>query len=177
MHFKISLKRFSKLIFLLKVSRTKGGLYLIWAGPDESHVSYHEDGKYWVRSRGAKVIKKLRQPLSSFVGAETLSSGVYSHFGPMPDDRDESATAIRSNDVVIDYPATFGMEIILTDAAIHLPEVAGRKNSRVFVMESRPLIIVEAFEFQDRPFLSDRFPPSTTWIEGSNFFVNHQGRI
>src|SRR5437879_11963419 len=80
MHFKIYLRRFGKLIALQKISRTTGGIYFISPRSSSDYVSYHEDGKYWVRSRGKRFIKKLRQPLSNFVGLRR-SHREYSTFG------------------------------------------------------------------------------------------------
>ena len=95
----------------------------------------------------------------------------------MPDDRDEAAVSVKHDDVVVDFPSTFGIEIILSEKKIQLPDLAGRLHSRVYVKESRPLIIVEVFEFDVQPFLTDRYPTPTTWVENSNFFVDHPGRI
>ena len=177
MHFKIYLRRFGKLIALQKISRTTGGIYFISPRSSSDYVSYHEDGKYWVRSRGKRFIKKLRQPLSSFVGVETLSSGVFNIWAPMPDDRDESAVSVKHDDVVVDFASTFGIEIILSEKEIQLPNLAGRLHGRVHIKESKPLIIVEVFEFGGQPFLTDRYPALTTWVENSNFFVDHTRRI
>jgi hypothetical protein len=177
MHFKIYVRRFGKVIALQKISRTSGGIYFISPRSSSDYVSYHEDGKYWVRSQGKRYIKKLRQPLSNFVGIETLSSGVFNIWGSMPDDRDEAAVSVKPEDVVVDFPSTFGIEIILSEKEIHLPDLAGRLHSRVYIKESKPLIIVEVFEFDVQPFLTDRYPTPTTWVENSNFFVDHPERI
>lgn len=38
----------------------------------QDYVINHDDGRFWIRSRGAKVIKRLRQPLTTFKETETL---------------------------------------------------------------------------------------------------------
>jgi hypothetical protein len=177
MHFKIYLRRFGKLIALQKISRTSGGMYFISPRSSDDYVSYHEDGKYWVRSQGKRFVKKLRQPLSTFVGTETLSSGIFNCLGPMPDDRDETEVSVKPDDLIVDFRGSFGIEIILSKNMIQLLDLPGRINNRVFVEDSKPLIIVEAFEFQGAPFLTDRYPARTDWIEDTNFFINHTGKI
>jgi hypothetical protein len=71
--FKIYLRRFGKLIPLEKLSRTSRGLYFI-SPRSRDYISYHEDGKYWIRSQEKRFVKKIRQPLSTFQGIETLST-------------------------------------------------------------------------------------------------------
>ena len=175
MNFKIYLRRFGKLIALEKVSRTSGGLYFISRTPD--HISYHEDGKYWIESQGRPFVKKRRQPLSTFTGIETISMGMMSVFGSMPDDRDEADVTVKKEDIVIEFPGAFLIEIMLSGSVVRLPALSERLNSRIFVKEWHPVITIEAFEVASNVFPVDRFPPSVTWIEGENFFVNHKGRI
>ena len=176
MNFKIYLRRFGKLIPLEKLSRTSGGLYFI-SPRTGSYISYHEDGKYWIRSQGKRFVKKIRQPLSAYSGIETLSTGMIHVFGPMPDDRDEGNVPLKKEDLVIDFAGSFGIEIILSESVIQLAELPERANSRVFVKNWTPVITIEAFELKGNAFPVDRYPSSTTWIEGTNFFINHAGQI
>ena len=132
MKFKIYLRRFGKLIALEKLSRTSRGLYFI-SPRTGSYISYHEDGKYWIRSQDKRFVKKIRQPLSTFAGIETLSTAMINVFGPMPDDRDERDVPLNKEDLVIDFAGSFGIEIILSDSVIRLPELPERVNTRVFV--------------------------------------------
>ena len=173
MKFKIYLRRFGKLIALEKLSRNSGGLYFISPRGDD-YISYHEDGRYWNRSR---FVKKIRQPLSTFVGSETLSTARINVFGPMPDDRDEGNVPLKKEDLVVDFAGSFGIEIILSESVIQLAELPERANIRVFVKNWTPVITIEAFELKGTAFPVDRYPSSTTWIEGTNFFINHAGQI
>jgi hypothetical protein len=174
--FKIYLRRFGKLIALQKLSRTSGGLYFI-SPRSLDHISYHEDGKYWVRSQEKLLVKKLRQPLSTFTGIETLQRSTIHVFGPMPDDPDESTVQLKKEDIVIDCAGGFCIEIILSETLPLLPELPERMNARVFVKNWKPIITVEAFELPGNVFPVDRYPPATRWIEGSNFFFDHMGKI
>ena len=180
MEFRIYLRRFGKLIVIEKLSRTSQGLYFISPkSPPKirDHISYHEDGKYWVRSQGRPFVKKIRQPLSTFAGIETISMGMIGVFGPMPDDRDEADVPIRREDIVIDFAGRFCIEIMLSDSVVQLPASPERINARVFVRHWKPIVTVEAFELAGNSFSGDRYPTSTTWIEGTNFFINHTGKI
>ena len=176
MNFKIYLRRFGKPIALEKLSRTSGGLYFV-SPMGGDHVSYHEDGKYWVRSQGKRFLKKIRQPLSTFAGIETLSMATINVFGPMPNDRNEADVVLKEEDLVIDFVGSFYFEIILSESVIQLPELPDRIGSRVFVKNSKPIITVEAFQLAENASPVDRYPSSTTWIEGTNFFINHTGKI
>jgi len=171
--FKIYLRRFGKLIALEKLSRNSGGLYFI-SPRGGDYISYHEDGRYWNRSR---FVKKIRQPLSTFVGIETLSTARINVFGPMPDDPDEASVSLKKEDIVIDFAGSFCTEIILSDSVIRLPELPERVNTRVFVKKCKPVIIVEAFELAGNALPPDRYPTSTQWVDGTNFFINHTGKI
>jgi hypothetical protein len=183
--FKIYLRRFGKLIALEKLSRTSKGLYFISPRGGGDHITYHEDGKWWVQRRqkllgwNERFVKKIRQPLFSFAGIETLSTARLNVFGPMPDDPDEAEVRQKKEDIVIDFAATtFGIETILSDRIVQLPQLPERVNPRVFVKDWKPFIIIETFELADNSLpLVDRFPPSTTWIEDKNFFINHIGKI
>lgn len=176
MNFKIYLRRFGKLITLGKLSRTAGGLYLL-SPRNNDYLSYHNDGRYWVRSGGSRFVKKLRQPLTGFSGRETLSIGILSVFGPMPDNPDEIDVRLRKEDIVIDLEGTFCLEIILAEQDTPLPKLADRLNAIVHVKNWQPFIFVEAFQRVDNSFPLDRYPSSKDWVEGTNFFVNHTGRI
>ena len=116
MNFKIYLRRFGKLIALEKLSRTSGGLYFV-SPKSRDYISYHEDGKYWVRSQGKHFVKKIRQPLSTFAGVETLSMGRINVFGPMPGDRDEVDVPLTKEDLVIDFAGSFFIELICRSAS------------------------------------------------------------
>lgn len=176
MKFRIYLRRFGQLIALRKLSRTSGGLYIV-PGRSGDYVSYHEDGKYWIRSRGIRFVKKIRQPLSTFAGIETLSVTTINVSGPMPDDLNERDVSLKGEDVVLDFPGSFCVEIILSENVIQLPELPERGGARVFAKDWKPNVIVEAFELAGNVFPTDRYPPTTTWVEGSNFFLDHPGRI
>ena len=176
MNFKIYLRRFGKLIALEKLSRTSRGLYFV-SPRSRDYVSYHEDGKYWVRTQGKLFVKKIRQPLSTFAGIETLSTAMINVFGPMPDNRDEADVSLKKEDLVIDFAESFCIEIILSEGVVRLPDLPERIDTRVFVKNWKPVITVEAFELAGNVFPADRYPPSTRWIEGTNFFINHTGKI
>jgi len=175
-NFKIYLRRFGKLIVLEKISRTAGGLHFI-SPRSKDYITYHEDGKYWVRSQGRHFVKKIRQPLSTFVGIETLSTGRISILGPMPDDRDEADVSPRTEDFVVDFTGTFCTEIILAESVVQLPELPERLNTRILVKNWKPVVIVEAFQIDGNAYSAERYPTSASWTEGTNFFVNHTGKI
>ena len=175
MNFKIYLRRFGKLIPLEKLSRTSGGLYFV-SPRSRDYISYHDDGKYWLRSAGERFVKKIRQPLSTFAGIETLSRAMINVWGPMPDDRDEADVPLKKEDLVIDFAGTFCIEIILSESVIRLAELPERLNSRVFVKNWKPVIIIETFELAGDASTLDRYPPSTEWIEGTNFFIDYTGK-
>jgi hypothetical protein len=98
-------------------------------------------------------------------------------FGPMPDDPDEIDVRLRKEDIVIDLEGTFCLEIILAEQDTPLPKLADRLNAIVHVKNWQPFIFVEAFQRVDNSFPLDRYPSSKDWVEGTNFFVNHTGRI
>jgi hypothetical protein len=175
-NFKIYLRRFGKLIALEKLSRTSRGLYFV-SPKSRDYISYHEDGKYWIRSRGKPFVKKIRQPLSTFAGIETISMARINVFGPMPGDRDEADVSLKREDIVLEFAGTFCIEIILSESLIPLPEVPERKNTRVFVKNWKPVITVEAFELAGNVHSADRYPTSAKWTEGANFFIDHTGKI
>jgi hypothetical protein len=79
----------------------------------------------------------------------------------MPDDHDEAAVHRKKEDVVIDSPGSFCIEIILAESAIRLPELSERVNPRVFVKNWKPAIMVETFELASNVLPVDRYPPPT----------------
>jgi hypothetical protein len=174
--FKIYLRRFGKLIALQKLSRTSGGLYFT-SPRSRDYISYHQDGKYWIRSQGKHFVKKIRQPLCTFAGIETLSMATISVFASMPDDRDEADVSVKKEDIVIDFGGSFCVEIILSESVVRLPDLPERINARVFVKNWKPVITVEAFEPAGNVFPTDRYSTSSAWVEGTNFFVDHTGKI
>ena len=95
----------------------------------------------------------------------------------MPDDRDEADVSLRKEDLVIDFSGNFCIEMLLSETVIRLPELPERMNSRVFVINSKPVITVEAFELAANVFPGERYPSSTKWIEGTTFFIDHTGKI
>jgi hypothetical protein len=141
------------------------------------HVSYHEDGKYWSTFEGKRPVKKIRQPLSTFVGTETLLKATINVFRPMPDDRDEQNVRLKKEDVVLDFVGGFWFEIILSESVPQLSELPERINARVFVKHWKPVITIEAFQLAGGGYPADRFPPSTQWVEDLNLFFNHSGKI
>jgi hypothetical protein len=175
-NFKIYLRRFGKLITIEKLNRSSRGLYFI-SPRSLDYITYHEDGKYWLRSQGKRLVKKIRQPLSTFAGMETLSMARINVFGPMPDDPDETNVAVKTEDIVIDFAGSFCIETILSEHVIQLPELPERVNSKVFVKNWNPVFTIEAFQLADGVFSADRYPTSPIWTEGTNFFFNHKGKI
>jgi hypothetical protein len=177
MKFRIYLRRFGKLIKLYKLHRTNAGLY-IFSFRSKDYVSYHEDGKYWIRSQGRIFVKKIRQPLSSFKGMETLQGCVGTILEPMPWDRDENSQHLQSDDIVINLDGDIGLEIIISETAITLPTLPERLNSITYIKECRPpFLIKEAFQIASNMLQPSRFPSDEKWVEGENFFFDHTGRI
>jgi hypothetical protein len=72
----------------------------------------------------------------------------------MPDDHDEAAVHRKKEDVVIDSPGSFCIEIILAESAIRLPELSERVNPRVFVKNWKPAIMSRRLSW---PAMSCRF--------------------
>ena len=171
------------MIRLSKLCRTAGGLYLFeprsgWSAERGNYLTYHADGRYWSRFGGKKFVKKLRQPLSSFKGVETLSMMVATILAPTQDDPDETTTTIRAEDVVVELDGNVCLEIILAEEMLDLPNLHERLNSCVYTKAHwKPIVIVEAFQMADNTRSSDRYPTRTEWVEGTNFFIDHTGRI
>jgi hypothetical protein len=177
MRFRIYLRRFGKLIKLYKLHRNRAGLY-IFSFRNKDYVSYHEDGKYWIRSQGTRFVKKLRQPLSSFKGAETLFTSLVTILAPMPDDLNEAEGLIKVEDIVLELEGNFCVEIILSESRVELPELPARLNRAVFFKENwGPLLTIEAFQMEGNAFPIERYPSRIEWVEGKNYFIDHTGRI
>ena len=60
LRFNIYLRRFGKLAKLYKFHRNASGLY-VWSRQSKDYISYHEDGRYWIRRLGNKTVKKIRR--------------------------------------------------------------------------------------------------------------------
>jgi hypothetical protein len=177
MRFSVYLRRFGKLIKLYKLHRSASGLYM-WSHQSSDYVSYHDDGRYWIRSRGERTLKKLRQPLSGFTGAETLSQSVNTFYAPSPQHEDEGRTLVRPDDIVLELDGTVVVEVILSAEVLNLPLDSQRPNSVVHVRGfSCPVITVEAFSMVGNEFPSQRFPSVMKWVEGENVFFDHRGKI
>ncbi len=98
-------------------------------------------------------------------------------FAPMPDDRDELEINLKVEDIILDFAGNFCIEIILSASQLELPKLPERLNSLVFVKNWKPYITIEAFEVLDNIFPSYRYPTKVDWVEGTNYFVNHIGKI
>jgi hypothetical protein len=168
--FRIYLRRFGKLIRTVSSIAVQVGLYVLrdGRGYSGSYDTYHEDGKFWSRVGGIKAVKYIRQPLSSFVGVETLSSGVLTVWGPMPNDRDESEVTVKPGDIVIDLEGRVGLEVILSSSVhVPLPDLPERRNSTAYVEQDwYPVLIVEVFEPLGNSFPVGRYPRREPWVEG-----------
>lgn len=179
MKFRVFLRKSGQLHQLEKFSRTSKGLYVIGRGnPFNDYISYHSDGRYWVRVNGQKFIKKLRQPLDGFKGAETIMSFVGVVFKPMPDDPPDTEGEIKSEDIVFERHSRFGMEVILSDGPVELPPLLERTNSLVFRKpQMTPVLTIEVFDLPGPPLLRERFSPNIRWEEGRNLFFGDDQRI
>ncbi len=166
------------MIRLYKFSRTKQGLYIIYRGSHgNDYITYHEDGRYWIRNfKGEKHVKKLRQPLSNFRGVESLRSAGVLIVSPIPGDQDENQVVIGPEDIVVERNCPFFIEIMLSESSIELPSLPNRTNSAVYFRGSAPRIVIEIYENVGPTFPDIRYT-TTVWVEGQNFFVNHQGKI
>src|SRR6266487_1574892 len=119
--FSVYAKKQDRLVRLFEINRTPTGLYFNDVrGSSPSYVTYHEDGAYWVRVRRIKAVKKRREPLASLTGAYTLSTMLANIYAPMPNDRRADDAQIRTEDIVVEYPGNFGVEVILSDKEIEL---------------------------------------------------------
>jgi hypothetical protein len=106
--FKIYLHRFGRLVQLYFQNRNKNGRFM-FDSRIANHTSFHEGGRYWMSYGNSKLIKKLRQPLSSFKGQETLSGSVFTILAPKPRDVEEESCRLKSEDYVIDFDVKFGI--------------------------------------------------------------------
>jgi len=177
MRFSIYLRRFGKLHRLYKFHRSTKGLYSFSRSAD-SYDSWHNDGNSWSRFRGAKTIKKKRQPLARFEGSETLYNSITMLLAPMPDDIEETAHQPRADDIVLDIPGIVATEVILSAAPLTLFPIPSRPDSMVHVkVDMFPIFTLEAWQMPDRQFPVSRFKSSINWVEGQNLFFNHVGRI
>ncbi|MGH7146934.1 MAG: hypothetical protein ACREIJ_03420, partial [Nitrospiraceae bacterium] len=158
MKFRIYLRRYGKLITLYKLHRTKKGLY-VFRSVGKDYVSYHEDGRYWIRFLGEKTTKKIREPLSSFTGIESLFTSCHTFLAPMPDDLDETEVLIKAEDIVLEMEGDVCIEIILSGSKVELPELPERLNRTIYIKENwKPLVIIEAFQAVGNIFPQYRYP-------------------
>lgn len=177
MRFSIYLRRFGKLIKLYRLHRSPTGLY-IWASQSSNYTSWHEDGRYWIRSRGRRHVKKLQQPLIGFKGTESLCLSTQMITGPWLRDKADGQVKVRPEDIVFEIDGHFAIEIILSEDPPILAPLLERASSIVFVRDTvRPIITVEVFPITSGVLPPMRFPSATQWIEGINFFVDHRGKI
>ena len=175
--FRIYLRRFGRLVKLFKLQRSKSGIY-IFSGKSANYISYHEDGRYWIRFGNSKPVKKLRQPLSSFKGQETLYVTCITILEPMPWDRDENSQRLQSEDIVLDLDGNFGLEVAISDNAITLPTLPERLNSITYIKQCRPpFLVIEAFQLSSNMLPPPRFPSGEKSVEGVNLFFDHTGKI
>lgn len=179
MEFRIYLRRFGKLIKLYKFDRTKAGLYIISSpSTGDDYDTYHEDGNYWHRYRGRKMIKKRRQPLSSFAGTETLFSAAFSVMAPTSDALEANDVNLKEEDIIIEREGAFGLEVIMAEKKIQLIDLPDRPNNTVYFKELfQPIIIVEVYNMADNVIRTPRFSPDRNWVDGQDFFYDHDGRI
>jgi hypothetical protein len=177
MRLSIYLRRFGTLIKLYRLHRSPAGLY-VWSLQSPDYISWHEDGRYWIRFRGRKTVKKLRQPLRDFKGAETLSLSVNTFLAARPFDKAEGQVQLRPEEIVLALDGCFAVEVMLSESPLSLSSRPERLNAVVHARDTvHPIITVEAFPLSNNVFPSERFPPAIQRIEGENFFVDHSGRI
>jgi hypothetical protein len=113
---------------LYKIDVRPSGVYIASTLPGlgDTHVSYHTDGNCFIHSRG-EMRKGRRQPLSDFQGIETIHYVPFIVFRPSPDSIPVKRTS--SGDIVVIRDDIFGVEVILSDRILALPEFPGRLNS------------------------------------------------
>jgi hypothetical protein len=180
MEFRIYLRKFGKLLRLYKLSRTTRGFYFFYGSKGENdYVTYHEDGKYWIRRYdGQKAVKRLRQPLSSFSGTVTLVCSFITVNGPTVDALEENEVLLRQEDIIVEREGSFGIEVILTENHIQLPNLLERPNSFVYVKgQFQPIIIVEVYDLVGNIIQPPRYASEFEWVDGENSFYNHHGHI
>jgi hypothetical protein len=176
MKFRIYLRRFGRLIRVYKFHRNANGLYMFSFMGSDNYVTYHQDGKYWIRARGAKLVKKLRQPLGSFRGRETLALSAATFLAAPPHSVEDRPSVLRPSDMVIDLSGPFCVEIILSEDDAALPPLSDRLNSTSYVRNGSPFILVEVFQSVSNVFPWNRYP-GPKWVQGVNFFPEDHGRI
>jgi hypothetical protein len=178
-------RRNGRLVNLYRINRTPTGLYLNAAKhplaasgsarKGDSSLSYHEDGRWWIKHDGRRDPKRLETPLSAFRDARTISTTwctiLDASSNPL-----ESEIQVRPQDIIIDRPDRFGVEIILCDRAIVLPDEPTRPNSTTYTFNQiSPVILVEVFDFKQVSV--PRFTRAEPLVEGVNLFFDHPGRI
>jgi hypothetical protein len=143
---------------LYRVSRIDSGLYFHPFG-NWPHFSYHTSGETHYKHpslRGSPEFntKKQRTPLYEFVGPESITSFNVMGFKAI----DTKKHQAKPKDIVINIKPSFCVEIILTSKEIELPESPERKNSQLFFKKDiSPMIIVEAFNLDDRRLVEQRY--------------------
>ena len=159
MKFNIFYSSKGRLIKLYEVNRSESGIYLHPLG-NRPHFTYHEDGKSWFKhpsffSKFPELsTKKEREPLSEFVGPETITSFNVLDFNPK---------SIRTyqpshEDVVVTLDPPFCIELIITKKMITLTPSPDRQNSSVFVKKNTsPIIVIEVFNLTNNSLVESRF--------------------
>ena len=190
--FSIYCRKSGRLINLYQINRTPSGLYLNAphdplkatmrqeGGPRSasSGFTYHEDGKSWFKTGGDhSALERVETPLSDFRGARTIGTGAYVVLGGGID-RVESSVDLRPQDVIVDRPVPFGVEIILSDCPRTLPPDPERPNSELHTFDQVfPVVLVEVFDLVEGLMPRLRFPRTEPLIEGETVFFEHRGRI
>jgi len=195
--FDIYCRKSGQLINLYRINRTPSGLYLnetrnpmratmkevgeVKRG--ESGFTYHEEGNSWFKQRGDRRSMKRREtPLSDFVGARTIATAVHVVAEAGKIQALEASVKLRADDVVIDRPGPFGVEIILSDRALALDRDPKRPNSVLHTFDQVfPAILIEEFDAIEEsggvPIPTGRFPRTEPLVLGENLFFDHHGRI
>jgi hypothetical protein len=176
MRFSVYLRRFGKLHRLYRFHRAPSGLYMFSASQG-SYESWHEDGKWWSRFRGAKTQKRRRQPLQTFKGAESAYNSTVMLLAPTPEDKDDLPINLKADDIVLEIPGVVGTEVILSATPLMLPALPSRPASVIVSRDDIfPVVTIEAWQMPDRMFPMPRFKPPV-WVEGENLFFGDTGRI
>jgi hypothetical protein len=157
MRFKIYIRRFGKLHPMGKLHRGANGLYLLSRNPN-TYASYHEDGKYWMRVDGRMVLKKLREPLNAFSGAETVQLSYTFLDDGSPIAVDPTSVRLQPDDIVLDHGGIVGVELILSGKPLKFGALPDRLDSLVFTKRCSPLVTIEAFTLAGTTFSRPRFP-------------------
>ncbi len=157
MKFNIYFTSNNELVKLYAINRSLSGLYLMPFG-NWPHFSYHNSGETHYRHpalvNGNLNTKRQRVPLQEFIGPESITSFNVLNFSS----RSSKGFKVKKEDIVIDLEPPFCVEIILTSKELVLPEMADRKNSRLYLKTNfSPMIIVEAFNLPNRQLIDQRF--------------------